>query len=110
MLKIRVRDSLKGPISELNRVRRNLPVVYPLLKRISQSPKNFLREIKRFALNGNQNDGATVEQEILQAAGGRLPGIDPLNFQLDPSLESTPTLNVVLPGWAVHRMSGGPIP
>ncbi|MDQ3243098.1 MAG: glycosyltransferase, partial [Gemmatimonadota bacterium] len=39
---------------------------------------------------------------------GLLPWFNPLNLRVEPSLDNTPSLNVLVPGLAMEHMSGGP--
>lgn len=89
----------------LGKIYRNLPVVYPFVKRLVHSPRSFLQAVKSFALEGSAPTPAAIEGVNIGAA---FAGTEPIAFRVNPSLASTPYLNVVLPGWAVHRMSGGP--
>src|SRR5262245_5064263 len=84
------------------RVYRNLNLILPFFEKAVASPGSLLRALKQYARE--QSPAAQPDFDPRPA----FAGTEPISFRLSPSLADRPYLNVVLPGWAVFRMSGGP--
>ncbi|WP_420100945.1 hypothetical protein [Bosea sp. (in: a-proteobacteria)] len=72
-----------------------------LARLLVSDPRRFMERLSA------QADAEKPLHSYLQYRDG-LPGVAPLNFAIDPQLDSRPTLNVLLPGMAMRAMSGGP--
>jgi hypothetical protein len=72
-----------------------------VLRAINRSPELFSRLIDRHFAEDAAGPG-------LASALTALPGVVPLNLRIDPALQATPTLNVLIPALTPAGMSGGP--
>jgi len=95
----------------LQRLYLNRSLALPLARKLARDPKDFLRLTKSWA----QGSLPPLSPALVGAPPRGLPpytcafaGTEPIAFRTVPALSRRPYLNVVLPGWAVHRMSGGP--
>jgi hypothetical protein len=81
--------------------RRRIAAVARIARVVVTKPGPLYDEVKAAVLRVVQPPA------YIQYVNG-LPNVCPLNLEVDPALEKTPRLNVLIPGMAMRAMSGGP--